>query len=210
MTMRTVLLAAALVLVSVPAHAADEVGLSRDGVTWSTSLAQPLFDPGFRWVPGDVESERFYVRNQGPSGAEMTVEVVSADPDDLLENDDLAISARAGSGDWITLENGVPSAELTAEAIAMGGVAPVDVRVEFVWESPNRSQTRVLPLVLRVTLVGDAPGGDGDADGDDGGIGFLPDAGSLVSIALVWAAALAIGAGLALVIRRRDREDAHV
>jgi len=180
------------------ATAADEVGVSVDGSTWSSSLSTPLFDSGFLWVPGDLETERFYVRNRGPSDAVLRIEVRSADPDDLLADDDMIISARAGSGDWISMANGSPSSRLTDQVIGVDGAVPVDVRVKFSWASPNESQSDRLPLLLVVTMSGDADGGDRNGDG-------LPETGSDISPFVLCLAAMAVGAGMALISAGRRR-----
>jgi len=66
LALRVVLCGACLVAPAAPARAADELGSSTDGRTWVSSLATPLFAPSFRWVPSDVETASFYVRNQAP------------------------------------------------------------------------------------------------------------------------------------------------
>ena len=66
---RTITTAALILLTATPAVAADEIGLSSDGFSWGSTLPQPLFDPAFRWVPGDRETASFWVRNQSGDGA---------------------------------------------------------------------------------------------------------------------------------------------
>ena len=210
-----------VLLVPSTANAADEIGLSNDGVTWSSSLPQPLFDPAFRWVPGDSETASFFVRNQGPSTALMTIEARSADTDELLENDDISLQARAEGGGWVSLDNGVASESLTAQSIGQGGVVRIDVNASFDPASTNQSQTKQVALRFAVTLA-DALEGPGDkADGsDDGGpigsgsgtdsAGIIPNAGSVVTPLLLWVGAILVGVGLALLVRRRrDGEVAH-
>ena len=68
---------------------ADEVGLSLDGQVWTSVLRRPLFDPAFRWVPGDTETRSLWVRNQGPTPASMRITLRTTDPDLLLARDDL-------------------------------------------------------------------------------------------------------------------------
>jgi hypothetical protein len=74
-----VLLAGALVAIAaVPAYADGYVGLSSDGRHWSSRLSGPLFSPASRWVPGDVGTRSFWVRDQGPSSARLTIAVTTA------------------------------------------------------------------------------------------------------------------------------------
>lgn len=210
--------AAATCLLVPPAHAADEIGLSNDGATWSSSLPQPLFDPAFRWVPGDSETASFYVRNQGPSSALMTVEARSADTDDLLENDDITLRARADGGQWVSLDNGVASESLTARSIGQGGVVQIDVNASFDPASTSRSQDKRVALRFAVTLADALEGpGDDDSDGADDGAagsgtggpdasGIIPSTGSVVDPLLLLIGAIMVGVGLALAARRRREE----
>ncbi len=193
------------------AHAADEIGFSNDGVTWGTSLAEPIFDPDFRWVPGDDEIASFYVRNQGPTGAAMTIEARSADTDKLLSNDDIALSARVAGGPWVDLKNGVASESLTSRSITRGDVVRVDVNAVFDAQSTNRSQVKELALNFRVTLQdwraanGDTGDGSGNGSGSDNS-GSLPDTGAQIA---AWMIVVALGLMLAgsVIVARRDRSE---
>ncbi|KAA1424123.1 LPXTG cell wall anchor domain-containing protein [Nocardioides antri] len=207
----SIALSAVVLLASVvgaaSARAADEVGLSSDGVVWYDALHRPLFDPAQRWVPGDVETASFYVRNQGPSAAQLTIEVRSADGARLLADDDIEITARAEGREWLAVENGRASPWLTERAIEQGGQVRVDVTVRFVWQAPNSTMLDRLPLDFRVRLVETGPSdGPGPDSGPDG---LLPDTGSAVSLIVVWVGAILVGSGLALLAgarRRRARE----
>lgn len=205
----TIAMSAALLLAAVvaaaPARADDEIGLSPDGTVWYDALRRPLFDPAFRWVPGDADTASFYVRNGSPTAAELTIEVRGADGADLLADDDVEITARAAGGQWFALENGTPSPWLTNRAIDQGGQVRVDVRVRFLWQAPNSTMLDRLPLDFEVRLVG-AGASDGDT-GSDGPNGLLPDTGSLVSRVVIWLAAILIGCGLALLAARRRRPE---
>jgi LPXTG-motif cell wall-anchored protein len=212
---RGLLVAGLVVAAPASAVAADEIGLSKDGSSWSSTLPAPLFDPDFRWVPGDDETGSFFVRNQGPTGARLTISVRAADTDQLLSNADIELSARVDGGSWITLANGVATSALTQRSIIRGGTARVDVRVRFDPASANQSQTKSLPLTFIVTLTqasgsGRTPRDNSDDDsnggGDDGRDGDLPGTGSTVAPAMLWVAAMLIGGGLALV-RRSKREE---
>lgn len=213
---RGLLLAGLVVAAPTTAAAGDEIGLSKDGSNWSPTLPAPLFDPGFRWVPGDDETSSFFVRNQGPSGATLTISVRSADTDQLLSNSDIELFARGDGGSWITLANGVATSALTERSITRGGTARVDVRAHFNPASVNQSQTKSVPLTFVVTLTqasgsGRNPGDNEDGDDDDEGRdGDLPGTGSTVGPATLWLAAILIGGGLALVRRSRREERVDV
>lgn len=191
-----------LLLGSTSAHAVDEIGLSRDGVSWASELPGGLFDSAFRWVPGDSETESFYVRNQGPTDAVMVIEARSADSDELLNKDDIVLRARVDGGTWVDLENGAPSKSLSQQRIGEGDEVHVDVNATFDPASTNQSQSKTLDLTFTVTLA--------DAlDGDDGGSdnGLLPDTGAQVYSWLVIAAGSMLTLGVWLVRRRGVHDD---
>jgi LPXTG-motif cell wall-anchored protein len=216
------------------ARADDEIGLSADGSSWTDGLDEPLFDPDVRWVPGDSRTETFFVRNQGPTGAAMTIEARSADRDELLADDEIALRARAAGGTWVPLQNGAASARLTDAVIERGGVVRVDVNATFDPASSNQSQVKRLALDFRVVLA-DAVGtdGEGDADADGGGggdidvdsdsdggagadagssggeaTGALPDTGASTSRWILLLGTASVVAG-AIALRRRDDTKEH-
>ena len=198
-TAATVLLAS---LGTAPALAGSEVGLSLDGSHWSDRLSRPLFAPGLRWVPGDREVASFYVRNQGPTGARLTVGVQTRDPDEVLAGDDLLLMARAAGGPWVRLDNGADVVPLLSGALARTDEVRVDVRAVLRWSATSRSEARALPfdLVVRLSQLGL------DGGMDDGGV--LPGTGSEVRIWVVVLGAGLVGGGLVLVLLTRRRREA--
>ncbi|TWG97263.1 hypothetical protein L615_003700000290 [Nocardioides sp. J9] len=208
----TIAATAAVAVGAAPAHADDELGLSRDGVTWTTALVDPLFDAGFRFVPGDAEVRSFRVRNDGPSDGVLTVDVLSEDPTGFLSSGDLTLEARVGGGPWVAVAPG--SNRVVAELeVPDGARSRVDVRATVAWESTREAES--VPFSIRLTLsedgevagVDDSNGGsdDGADNGSVGGLDDLPDTGSALGAGVVWLAAGLVGAGLALVRRGRDR-----
>ena len=209
---RAIWLATIIMLPSAPAYAADEIAVSTDGVAWGSSLTQPLFDPNFLWVPGDDESTSFYVRNQGPSGAQLRVNVQSTDPAKLVADDDIVVWARAGGGRWIRILDGAAPTSVTERIVGEGGVTRIDLRVRFDPTSVNQSQVKSVRLSFVVTLSQAVAGGDSDdrGGGDDGDDrdrnGFLPGAGSTLDAVWLWIAAALIGGGIGMRSRfRRER-----
>lgn len=210
----TVVTAAVLAVGAAAAPAnANEIGLSEDGVTWTDSLVEPIFEPGFVFVPGDVEIRSFKARNDGPSDGVLTVDVVASDPDALLANDDFIVEAQVGSGPWVIVEPGTTRARTELE-IAQGGQTDIRIRATFV--ETSTSQLESIPFSVRLTMsedsdVGGVDDGDGDGDGggDVGGVdnGGLPSTGSPIETVFLWLAAGLLGAGLALVLPRRRRRE---
>lgn len=198
-----------------PAYADGEIGLSEDGVTWSTSLVDPMFEPDFRFMPGDVEERSFQVRNDGPSAGVLTVDVLATDPDALLANDDFLVEAQVGAGPWVNVEPGTTRAA-TELKIAQDARTDVRIRATFVVESTSEDEVIPFSVRLRMSEDGDVGGvdeGDGGGGGGDvGGVdnGLLPDTGSPLGLGLIWLAAGLLGAGLALVAPRRRRSHQEV
>lgn len=203
---------AVVAMSAAPALADDEIGLSRDGITWSTELSAPLFGPDFRFVPGDREVRSFQVRNDGPSDGVLTVDVLATDPDHALADDDFTLEARVGSGPWQPVDAGTTRAATELE-VAEGARTRISVRASFDWDSTRQVDT--VPFRIHLTLsedgdVGGVDGGGGDGDGggevggeDDG----LPATGATIQPALLWFAAALIGAGIAVLARRDGREE---
>lgn len=206
--------AAVIALGAAPAHAEDEIGLSRDGVTWTPELTAPLFAPDFRFVPGDVEVRSFRVRNDGPSAGVLTVDVIATDPDALLLSDDFTIEARVASGPWIDVDEGT-NRVVTQIKVPEDAQSQVEIRATFDWDSTV--QLLEVPFRVRLTLSedGDVAGEEeGNGNGNGGEVGgeedSLPDTGSPVGAGTIWLAAALIGAGLALVRPRRERGEAVI
>ncbi|GAA3831696.1 LPXTG cell wall anchor domain-containing protein [Nocardioides panacisoli] len=189
-----------------PAAAGDDVGLSIDGHHWSNDVTRPLLDPSLHWVPGDRRSASFYVRDQGPTGAHLTIGVETRDPDRLLADQDIALSARAAHGAWRPLENGQDAGSLLDGPMARSATVRVDVRVRFRWSSDNASRVDRLPLdfVVRLTQAGRDGGPGPHPQG-----GFLPGTGSAVESWLVLVGVALVGSGASLLVVRVRRERAH-
>ncbi|MET3963655.1 hypothetical protein ABIE44_003589 [Marmoricola sp. OAE513] len=202
-----------------PASAADELGLSPDGVTWSANLPAPLFDPAFRWVPGDVETASFYVRNQDSEAGVLQVVMESTQVRSLIDTGDLEVAVRVGDSEYAAVTTAGPHTLVQGEQIPAGEVRRIDVRITFEPASSNASQTKQLDLRFGVTLSQDTSvlppdnGGDGDGDGNGNGVagpdnnGVLPGTGSTISRGLLLLAVVLTAGGLGLVgIGRRNRD----
>lgn len=201
----------AVVGAAAPAFADDEIGLSRDGVSWTRQLDAPLFDDDFLWVPGDIEEESFLVRNDGPSDGELAVDVLAEDPDGLLASEAFLLEARVGTGEWVEINAGATDVTPTVLDVPQGQQSQVTVRGTFAPETTDHMD-QIAPFRVRVTLAEDGDvGGEDDGDGAGGGDGEvggqegLPDTGSSLGAGVIWVAAALIGAGIALVRPGRDR-----
>ena len=189
-----------------PAAADEEIGLSRDGVVWTSRLTQPLFDPAVLWVPGDSRTSTFWVRSQAVEDARLTVDVLGARIDALLETGDLTVSARADRGDWRSV-TGTGTRRLVS-TIAAESRDPVrlDVRVDLDAGSSNGSQTLQLDVDLRIRLVQSTASGAPAAGGSGG---LLPGTGGPGLWVLVVGLVLA-GGGSVMASHRHREEESHV
>ncbi|MCD9153087.1 hypothetical protein [Aeromicrobium duanguangcaii] len=220
-----VVAAAGLVLAGIaPATAAGEIGVSRDGEHWSEALTERLFDPNARWVPGDVQTASFYVRNQGSSNARLVLTVRSGDRDELWSRGHVELRARTqgeSQGQWVTLSNGRPAGELTQESLAPGSAVKIEVEADapFDEDNPaeNESQDGHLDLTFGLRLIGDNAAGTGrdsdnatgsrqDADRASGSDGWLAHTGAPASALWLWLAAAATAVGTAFVVAGRQEE----
>ncbi len=188
-----------------PAAAADELGISSDGVTFAPTFHGPLFDSALRWVPGDSRDAVFYVRNQGGTPARMSVDILGDHVGDLLDSGDLTITASAG-GESGSATDGAQRRLITLPKVAAGEVVPVTVSVGFAYSSPNDTQLRSTDMTFRINLSQTST-----VPGEDDGNGPLPDTGApnLVILAL---GSVLLGTGVAIVSRRRETQqgESHV
>lgn len=191
----------ALFLGAAPGHASDDaLGLSFDGIHWTSSLQRPLFDPNVRWVPGDVRIARFYVRNQHPDRGDLTVDVERVAQDQLLDTGTLHIAARTNEEPWTSVSSGGLAELLDQDDLASGDPIRVEVRVGLDASSPNTNMVLATDLNFRVTITdADIVSDSGDQPGTD-----LPSTGSMVSPWMLLVAAALITFGALLICRRRD------
>ena len=194
------------------AQADDELGLSTDGRTWSSSLTTSLFDPDMRWVPGDSETSAFYVRNQSSDQGKLEIDVLGSEVDSLLETGDLHVATRVGDGDWVSV-SAPGRQDLSRSRVAPRDVAKVAVRVSFDYSSPNPSQVKRLKLAFAVRLTQSSDVAAGGAElGDDGndarGLnGLLPNTGTALGLTWVLLAGMLLGGGLLLISKKKDEND---
>jgi hypothetical protein len=141
---------------SVAAASNPPIGISDDGVTYGSSLPGPLFQ-GVQLVPGGSATRSFWVKNTGPSGANMAItliDVAAADPAFLSA---LTITAQAGThsgsarfdhgGDCISLVHGVP--------LAKDAAVRIDVTLSMANVGGTTGQNAVAAFNLGVRLTSD-------------------------------------------------------
>lgn len=235
-----VLLTAVLAAAAQPVASADEenesvVALSPDGLHWSAALEAPLFDSALRWVPGDVRTAQFWVRNNHPDRGRLTVDVERVQRDSLIRTGSLQISARAGGRAWSTVAAGGLQELLNDDDLASGEPVPIEIRVRMDDDAPNGTMVLSTDLDLSVTVAdaevvagesgeNESGGGNTDessgsgegstgsdssesSDGSDGSAdGFLPATGSDIPPWLPPLGFVLLGSGAFLLARRRREE----
>jgi LPXTG-motif cell wall-anchored protein len=214
-----VLLAVPMLMVAAaaPSYADDAIGVSTDGVHWSQHLQGSLFSPPGLWVPGDATTSTFYVRDQGPTTAGMTVQV-RIGPSALSRR--VAVSVQVAGSAWTPVQGDGRWVAFPGGTVAVGAPQQVRMRAVFARGSRNPTQSSRLPYAVRVRLVGAGAGGNPDGGGPGtttpggpgtgspgtttGATGGLPNTGAPpVGWLLVGAAAcLGLGAGLTSWSRR--------
>lgn len=168
------------------AAAADEIGVSPDGVQWGGDLPGPLFDEAVRWVPGDVRTASFHVRNQADDAGRLAIAFETTGAATLLDGNAISLSARTDDGAWVALRRVDERFSIEDGGIPAGEQTRVQVRAAFAPSATNQSQRDSVSLGFRVVLTQaiadgaldpadpadpvDAPGAD-DVPGPDGSPG---------------------------------------
>lgn len=180
----------ALLLTPAAAHADDELSLSLDGATWTPDITAPLFDPAMRWVPGDVETATFFVRNNAPQGARLDVTLRPDGQESLLDDGWVSVVVRTPAREGEATTGPGPSTVLVDAPVPGSQVVPVEVEVTFDEDAPNGTRLRSASLGFDVVLtqtqeIGggseedpDGPDGPDDSDGSDGGTDGGADGGT--------------------------------
>jgi len=202
---------ALLGLGTAPASAAGELGLSPDGVTWGDALPGPLFDPAFRWVPGDSEVRSFYVRNQSGDDAVLNVTLVTGPVESLIDTGDLTVSAKVGTGAYAAADTAGSHLLINQVSVPSGAVRKISVKVDLDPASTNVSQQLRLDFRFNVNLSQDTtsvnpptqPGDNGN--GGTSGDGDLPDTGTVVTPSMLLLAAVLVATGIGFVRYGRRR-----
>lgn len=216
---------AALLGLAGPASASGELGLSPDGVHWASSLPAPLFDPAFRWVPGDSQVASFYVRDQSTDAAVLDLTMLTGPVQTLIDTGDLTVGASVDGGAFTDVKTPGTHLLIHQVPVAAGAMHKINVRITFDPASTNASQSRELDLDFTVTLTQATTnvrpptggGGSGHGHGHGGtGSGPLPNTGTVITPFMLLLAALlvAVGTGLVGYGRRRttplEERSSHV
>ncbi|MET1132444.1 MAG: hypothetical protein ABWX60_03360 [Aeromicrobium sp.] len=126
----------------------DQLGLSVDGTgPWTTSLTEPLFGAGARWVPGDMETGEFWARNQSQDSSELRV-VVEPRLDELHAAGDLDLQIRTDSDPWRPLT----TAWTSPRPIPAGAKARIQIRASLTGAATNAAQTLAFSFDVRARL----------------------------------------------------------
>ncbi len=165
--LRIISIAAVILLTATPAVAADEIGLSTDGVSWESTLSQPLFDPAVRWVPGDRKTASFWVRNESADSALLDVAILGSSIDSLMETGDLSVTVAAASGGGSSTTMTGRHELLSSRAVRPGQTDRIDVTAALDSASTNESQVKALDLRFEVRLTQDAGASDNSDESDD-------------------------------------------
>lgn len=207
----TALVAALMVTSGARVTAADEIGFSDDGVTWSTQLAEPLFDPAVRWVPGDTRTATFFVRNQTDDPALLAIDVIATDTGGLLATGAITITATE-SGSTMTRVDSAGTHRLVSDTeLRSGAAADVAITVRFDPGSNDQTQALAFELQVEAILAQDTAalspsGGDNPpVTPPDGSAPDLPTTGAAFIRPLAVAATVFLTLGSLTVAARRRR-----
>lgn len=188
------------------ASAVEGISLSNDGATWGETLATPLFDDQILWVPGDTRDAEFFVRNDTAQDAELKIDFLSAEIDELIDLGDLIISTRVDNGEW-TSTSTAGLQNLSTSDIAAGGTRAIEVRAALPFSSPNNTQARALDFDLLVTLSHTEPPTVVPEEPTSPDASGLPMTGGMVNTALLSIAVVALSVGAFLTVAARRRKE---
>ncbi len=198
--------------------------LSLDGVTWTDSISTPLFDPRVRWVPGDVRTAEFFVRNSKPELGDLSVVLDRPMTEALYDTGSLSIAVRVGAGVWSEVEAGDRRVLVDEASVDPADALSVQLRASMDFDAPNQTMVLDTDLDLTLRLTQDGVVADATSDGGSHGVspdetptgqdtsndttrGDLPDTGSSLRPWILPLALLLLGAGAVLVARRTDDEE---
>lgn len=192
-----------------PALAADGGGLefSRDGTTWSSTLAGPVLDEDVRLVPGGSTRSDVWVRNSSEHATTLTTtlrDTRSSMPAGTSAGEDFRV--RVG-GSRVSAAGAAGCHVHSTEDLDPGEQQRIPVSVSLPASSGNISENQAVSFTLRVHLVEGSQGdpcpsvpetpGVVSTDGGPGGSAPLEDT-LLLVMGLVSATA-------AVLLRRRGR-----
>lgn len=180
------------------------IGLSVDGTHWSTTLAHPLFNSSYRWVPGDTQLATLYVRNQSGRSAVMSVALVSGALRDAILSQDFVVYTSIDGRKSTPAHPPGSQMVVALGPSAVGSVHRVKILVSMSRSSTNQAQTRRFDLNVRVSLSQEPTSLGG---GFHPGTPRLPDTGSPVTPTLLAAIALFLITGFGLM--RYSRRTTH-
>jgi hypothetical protein len=201
-----VLLVAALALLGAGAAlAASPIGVSSNGKTWTGSLSKPIFDANVLWVPGDVRTGTFYVRNQATDAGSLSLRADALDPDGLVRRNDIRLDVRRDGGAWSALPADGQQHRLATAQLGASKSTRIEVRAVFDSASPNRSQKESVTVRFSVGLTESRAGVSGP-DGSSSG-GLLPNTGGVSFWVLLFGLGLAVSGGLTVFLVGRDRSE---
>lgn len=148
-----------LVLVTVgaaaPAHAAGDIGISDDGVTFGSSYPGTLFDSTGILVPLDSESESFYIRNETTEPAFLRITLRDVTYSDPAYGAVLTVSAStpAATGSPRSLMSATPCAILVeGQTVQPGEVVPITAVLALGDLNGSAGQNATADMSIRVEL----------------------------------------------------------
>ena len=148
-------LALATLAPAAPAHAAGSIGISDDGVTFSSTFSGTLFDESWVLVPLDSESEVFYIRNETADPAFLRIVLRNVSYTDAAYGAALSVSAStpAASGAPAPLTTASPCVVLVeGQTVQPNEVVPVTAVLALGDLSGAAGQNATAQLDLRVEL----------------------------------------------------------
>lgn len=138
-----------------PALAAGSIGISDDGVTFSSAYSGTLFDESWVLVPLDSEAETFYIRNETADPAFLRIVLRDVSFSDAAYGAALSASAstQSATGTPKPLTSATPCVVLVeGETVQPGAVVPITAVLELGDLSGSAGQNATADMSIRVEL----------------------------------------------------------
>jgi len=150
-----VAMVAVLSMLGAPSTAAPKTWskllLSRDGHTWSRTLKTPLFPKRVVWVPGDVDTRKFYIRNKSGGRARLGIVIRLNDKSKMVKAHQLQLLVKVGTARWVEVARS--GQQLVKVGMSSGAIKRVLVRVRLRSTANNSTMRKREPFSFTVRLT---------------------------------------------------------
>ena len=138
----------------------DDLQFSLDGTTFSSTIAGPVFQDGYLYIPGAAAGTTLWVRNNSSEPAALTSAAVIVRSDAELNN---YMGLRAGAESNLSSRTQLGSTGSCADVnqaweLNPGEALELDFQVDLSWDAPNETRNRTAEFDLLFLLQSESGG----------------------------------------------------